>query len=453
MKAEGSININLPLPNFKNEIEEVEFHTERFCQVLRTKREKLVTNNMNPVLDYVHWLRFARKNPTPSQITRYKDYQLNGQIQTGLRERNHAGKSAFEYYLKDGQIYSARFPGEPFEDMLNRGLEWSQSNNSPEPERDKADVSGWKNAVESLVDAPIGAKRVQITGAGIAEGTTHGDNFVDIYEKIPNSEHGWIIRTIRFSSELSYAQYQDIALKKDPHFLDGLIGPIDAWFTEHILEGDSREVNQIFEKDFGFSKGIMQEDKFERVFQHVLPVAMNYSRVLRESHDPLEITKAFKAVLVENDLAVKREDQKDQGITIGTSGMFGSTKTFAQDAYYLANLQDRINWLAFQQVLSKSACCGISGADFDIFGSVSASFSKRFINYLGLSNSVGKFGLPGRAGGVGKRGLALKGKTEGECQKITCRRCGWQPDDQDHREHKECPECSWAPGQPVEKPK
>lgn len=449
--SEGTLNINLPPPNFKDEIEEVNYHTARFCQSLRIKKESLITNNMNPVLDYVHWLRFARKNPTPEQLTRYKDYQINGQIQTGLRERNHAGKSAFKYYLKDGHIYNPRFPDEPFENLLNRGLEWSQNNNSPEPERDKADVSGWKNSVTPLIDAPLGAKRIQITGEGIVEGTTHGDNFVDIYEKIPDPEHGWIIRTIRFSSGLSYDRYQDIALKKDPHFFDGFKGPIDAWFTEHILEGDSREVNQIFAEDFGFSKGIMQEDKFGRIFQKVLPVAMNYARVLRQSHEPLEIIKAFKAVLVENDLAVKAEEQIEQGHIFGTSRMFGSVNIFGRDdAYYTSNIQERINWLVRQEVLSQRAGCGISAADFNIFGKVSASFSKSFIDYLGLSNSVGKLGLAGLTGSFGKRVAA---KTEGECIKITCRRCGWQPSDQDHSEHKECPECSWAPGQPVEKPK
>lgn len=426
-------------PDFNDEIEEVNYHTSRFCGRLGFSRESLVTNNMNPVLDYVHWLRFSRKNPKPEQITKYINYQIHGQIQTGLRERNHAGKSAFRYYIKGGKIYNDRFD-EPFEDVLNRGLEWSKNNNSPEPERDEADIRGWKNAITFLTDKPIGSKSIQITGQGIVERTTHGDNFVDIYEKITDPEHDWIIRTIRFSSGLGYPQYKEIALKKEgANYFTGFKGPIDAWFAEHILKGDSREVNRIFEEDFGFSKGIMEEDKFEQIFKKVLPVAENYAHVLRNSHDPYKIMEAFQAMLVVNDMAVAEKNQKEQGIFFGTNGMFGSTNTFSRDdIYHSTRVQEYVPWLARQRVATISAGCGLS-AGYNIFGEVSSSFTNSFIDYLGLSNNVGRFGV-----------IAKK---EGECKKITCKGCGWQPGDHDHKEYQECPVCRWAPGKEVEKPK
>lgn len=378
-------------PDFKRDIEEVEYYTNLFCRRVCLRKEELVVNNLNPVLDYVNWLRFLRRNPTKQQIDKYKDYLVYGQLQTGLRERNHAAKSAIKYVMRDGKIYNDRFAGEPFENVLNRGLEWSRNNNSSEIERDEADVQGWKNAIEFLIAAPTNAKAIQITGHGIVEGTHHGHNFVDIYEKIIDSQTGeWIIRMTRNASALSYPQYREIALKKDPCYFDGFQGPEDAWYTKHVFkvypDVDSREVNQIFEEDFGLPKGTMTEDRFERVFQKTLPIGINYTRILCISNDPVEIVKALQAVLVKNDLA----------IVFGTSGTVGSTGMFGKD--------EEIAWLARQPVAAISVGCGISSG-FNIFGLGGC------VDYLGLSNSVGKFGI-----------------SSGEHKWFICPRCGYMAD-------------------------
>lgn len=393
-------------PDFKSEVEEVEYYTTVFCTRAGLQKEELTRNNLNPVLDYVNWLRFLRRNPTEQQVMRYKDYLVNGQLQTGLRERNYAAKSAIRYLIAEsGQVYNDRFPDEPFEDLLTRGLEYSRKNNSPELKRDEADVQGWINAINFLKDdsTPIGAKAINVSGPGIVEGTHHRDNFVDIYEKLFDPKTGKsYIRMTRNASDLAYSRYREIALQKDPHYFEGFTGPEDAWFVEHILKidpsMDSRGVEEIFTEDFGLRKGAMKEDQFERIFQAALPIILHYVRVLCSAVDPLEIIRALQAVLVKNDLAVATEKESSQTfIMFGKSGMFGSTATFSLGNKQFKDIEAEVAWLVTQQTKAVGVACGVSSG-FSIFGeAVTTAFKNAglggYADYLGISNSVGKFGI------------------------------------------------------------
>ena len=88
--------------------------------------------NYNPVLERANYERLK----TDDSRLNFRNYEL-WQVQTALRERNHAAKSAVNYIIdEDGYVRNELFPDEPFYQILQRGIAYQEQNGSVEIERE-----------------------------------------------------------------------------------------------------------------------------------------------------------------------------------------------------------------------------------------------------------------------------------------------------------------------------
>src|SRR3990167_6066837 len=102
--------------------------------------EKAVRLNYNPVLARANFERLTSDNRRQN----FRNYEL-WQIQTALRERNHAAKSSVNYLIDEhGEMRNELFPDEPFSHVLQRGLEYQEQNSSREIARERSEVVGWQ---------------------------------------------------------------------------------------------------------------------------------------------------------------------------------------------------------------------------------------------------------------------------------------------------------------------
>lgn len=384
MSIEGSIN------PYQRDMEEIARLQQTFDQTagLDSRRIRL---NYNPVLARWKYEKLLAKGAPEQEIIRFKRYETF-QIETTLRERNRAAKSGVNYLVdSQGEVWNERFPDEPFRMVLERGLIYQKEHNSKEQEREQAEYNGWNRACNLLKnpDTPIGTKAIFISGPGIVEGTNYVDNFVDIYEAMEEVGKGRFIRMVRHATDLSYERYRQIAQRLDSDFFNSFTGPIDAWFLEHFIKRDprfdSRLADEIIDQEFGRREGAMYEDSFQRVFRPCLPRTSYFIDTLcQKFFDPRELALAWNAILEMNDRGRKSLEQKD-GVSLQEDIWTKPSRSFN-------SIREEVAWYGRARIDEIAAACGLSSG-FKITGGLSTW--NQMVDSLGLSNSVGKFGLEG----------------------------------------------------------
>lgn len=340
--------------------------------------DKSAIRSYNPVLERWNFESLKTDGERRQFITHEKR-----QITTTLRERNHAAQSVVNFTTDEtGNAYNELLPNEPFDIILQRGLEYRRQHGSNELERELREFEGWVKTHSLLVDpnTPLGTKVIVISGPGVVEEAAYKDNFVDIYEVIEDPITGKrIIKMTRHASQLSYGQYWNKALIIQPDYFEGIKGPIDAWFLGHPIvtdpKIDPRSTDEIFEQAFERRKDAIEENDFQQLLQACLPLILHYIEVLcSESFDPISVVVAFNAILKKNDLE-KQQIEKIKAGSIYT---------------VFRNTPEEVAWLGRQPIESFFAGCGLSGG-FKIGGNSLGFVYESIVSYL--TNSVGKFGL------------------------------------------------------------
>lgn len=315
---------------------------------------------------------------------RWKNYELF-QVETALRERNHAAKSVAAYLFdQEGNRYNELFPDEPFDVVLERGQAYRMENGSTELEREQSEIDGWREIMDTLKNpgTPLGIKAVVVSGPGIVEDTNYKDNYVDIYEarKDPDT-HKRYVRMTRFNSSLVYNQYLTKAKNIDPNYFTGIDKPIDAWFLSHpfYIHPNSQfaSADDIFNHLFERRKDAMKEEDFQALFKSCLPVILFYIDCLSEEpFNPLKIALAWNAILNKSDLfgESKKREREHTSLT-----------EFRIIPPLFMNISEEVDWLGRQPVKRVTAGCGPS-VGFNTDKKKSDSSYSSF-----LSNSVGKF--------------------------------------------------------------
>jgi len=342
--------------------------------------------NYNPVLERANFERLT----TDDRRNNFRNYEL-WQVQTALRERNHAAKSAVNYIIDEaGYVRNELFPDEPFYQILQRGIAYQEQNGSVELEREHNEYAGWAQACEVLKhpDTPAHAKAIVISGPGIVEGTNYHDNFVDIYEALDDAvTRKRYIKMTRNASKLTYGDYENVIPQLQPEYFNGLKGPIDAWLLGHPIykdpSVDSRNTDEIFEQIFVKREGAMSEQDFQELWEALTPVAMYYINVLcQKDFEPTELAIAWNAVLKISDLARQNLEARKKPGSLASAQI--------QLPMFYGNIQEAVNWFGRQEIETVLAACGPSGG-FKIEykdGLVRKNPIEEF-----LSNSVGKFGI------------------------------------------------------------
>ncbi|OGK14259.1 hypothetical protein A2861_01815 [Candidatus Roizmanbacteria bacterium RIFCSPHIGHO2_01_FULL_38_15] len=350
--------------------------------------EKAVRLNYNPVLARANFERLTSDNRRQN----FRNYEL-WQIQTALRERNHAAKSSVNYLIDEhGEMRNELFPDEPFSHILERGLAYRKSIGSKELEREYAEYEGWLQVCNVLKhpDTPAGAKFIAISCPGIVADTNYNDNFVDIYEAHDDPVTGKrYITMTRNASKLTYGDYENNAAQLQNGYFDNLEGPIDAWYLRNPIyknpSVDARSTDELFEQIFGHREGAMGEADFQQLWQQLIPVVLYYiNNLCAEEFHPSSLAISWNAVLKKNDLMKtileNTKISKDQQMQ----------NTQLQIPQFYGNLHEEIDWLGRQQIDMVAAACGTSGG-FKIEYKDGLA-PKNPIQEL-LSNSVAKFGV------------------------------------------------------------
>lgn len=365
MGAETSAQINLDLQRV-NRLQHV------FNKKLGITARPVKLMNYNPVL-----ARFKYEEVvSDDDKRRFRKYETF-QVETALRERNHAAKSSINYLLDStGEAYNELFPDEPFSTVLERGLAYRENNGSKELMRERGEVAGWKKILELMgnPDTPIGTKAIVASGPGLIEETNYHDNFVDVYELKSETTGGRFINMVRHASSLSYDQYWAKFQGIDAYYFQETNLPIDAWLLSRPMivdpRHDQRSADQIFHQIFEGRKDAMNETDFQKLLVMCMPVINYYINALCAGNfRPAEIALAWNAVLKKSDMAREAIIMPE---TERTPSAF-------------VNIMQEVDWLGRQEIKTMAAGCGASsGFEVNEFGMVDPI--KSF-----LSNSVGKF--------------------------------------------------------------
>jgi len=342
--------------------------------------------NYNPVLARGNFERLT----DDKRRFRFQDYEL-WQVQTALRERNHAAKSAVNYYVdEEGYVRNELFPDEPFYQILQRGLAYQEQNGSQELEREHSEYMGWAQVCEVLKHPSVTAhtKAIVISGPGIIDGTNYHDNFVDIYEALDDPvTRKRFIKMTRNASKLSYGDYENVVPQLQPGYFNRLKGPIDAWYLGHpiykVPSVDPRTTDEIFEQIFGRREGAMNEQEFQELWEALTPVSMHYINVLcQKDFEPTKLAIAWNAVLKISDLTRQSLDARKKPGSLAASQL--------QIPRFYGNIQEAVNWFGRQEIETVLAACGPSGG-FKIEYKDGITSVNPVLDFL--SNSVGKFGV------------------------------------------------------------
>lgn len=358
-----------------HDLKQINFLQKSFNKRLGQEDKPLKLLNYNPVL--ARW-KFEQTQ-TPEQRDKFKQYETF-QVETTLRERNHAAKSAVTYSVgEDGELYNELFPDEPFTSVLERGLAYRRENGSKELMREESEVDGWQKISQNLKnpETPTGTKAIVISGPGLIEDTNYHDNFVDIYEAVDDPSIGRrSIRMVRYASSLDYEQYWEKLQRKDVNYFQETNRPIDAWLLSHPLFMDAsghQTADQIFDSLFERRRDSMSELEFQSLLVMCMPVINYYiNELTKKDYNPENIALSWNAVLQKNDIS-KRILRSGKDLPL-------------EQPLFNGNVGFEVDWLGRQIIETVAAGCGASeGFETSRFGLTDP------IVKIQLSNSVAKF--------------------------------------------------------------
>ncbi|MBI5045303.1 MAG: hypothetical protein HZC02_05245 [Candidatus Levybacteria bacterium] len=156
----------------------------------------------------------------------YKD------IASTLRERYNCLESPMDFFLgEDGNLYNSEFPAEPILTIIERGVLYQEAQGSQEIERERSELIGISKVQEYFADkaTEIGSTMLLFSPPGTVTGSPYVKKFVDKYVLSEDPVTGKrIVTGKRYSTIMSYQEYQDAVLSLDPVYFDDEEGTIDA---------------------------------------------------------------------------------------------------------------------------------------------------------------------------------------------------------------------------------
>lgn len=313
----------------------------------------------------VEWWRFNRREPG-TDIEQYRRYEFF-QVETTLRERDHAATSSVDYLIgQNGQIYNSLLPDEPFGTILERGVAYRKKHGSQETQREQSELEGWRKICAHLSDdaTPLHSKAVVISPPGLVDGTSYHDNFVDIYETMQDPVSGRYIKMTRFASQLDYDRYYDRLKKFDPNYFQETNKPIDAWILSHPIfidpQTDPRSTDEIFDQVFEKRKGAMKESDFQELIETCLPVILHFIDRFCEADlngdgdsKIRDLALSWNAILAKNDRVKDALQGEINDIHVLDGSSEGPPK--------FASIQAEVDWYGNQDIKKIEAGCGDSG--------------------------------------------------------------------------------------------
>lgn len=374
-------------PRVKEEIP-VHFQGD-LAQIERIEKERDFALNTQSkgrsrIRDSYNWaLERAKFNAlkTPEQRKGFRDSRSK-QLETVLRERYHVATSTVYLSLDDeGNAYDPRFPDEPFDNIILRGVVWALTQDSPEMDREQAVLEGWVKSRQKLADpnTPIGAKMVSLSPGGMVEDTTYRDNYVDILEAVLDPVTGKrMIKKTRFTSGCSNSQYFDLLVSAYPDF-PKLKGPFDALaLANPIYTTDPRDAEQLFTEDFAKGENVMPESDFEEVWDAVKELGESHLDALFAGHlDPVRIQLTLNAFLHKADEEsgiIQSPSKMPVRSPLLSRGSFEGQKYISfvpqNRTRFFKSIEEEIQWRGMQEIAVVIGGCGkLGGISLNQLGS------------------------------------------------------------------------------------
>lgn len=371
----------------------------------------------NPVMDRARYERAK----TEAEKQAVKEGVV-ADMEKNLYERARTAESTVVYY-QDGErrIFNQKFPKEPFDVVLQRGLEYSKSKGYVDYRREAVEFEGWKKVMERLfaLQIPLESKAIIISGPGLKKGTAFTDNFVDIFTKTLDSITNEVkVVMTRFAAEASYDEYRKIAVSLDTNYFDHDKLPsdeeIDIYFKENPIFIDSavelQDARELFNVKFKKQTGATEEEKTKGYLEECKLFILHYAdTVCAKFFEPENVKKAFNAVLNKFDSLRK--------------GFLRFSRNMAERAtVLLKNIQAEIDYYGGRKVEELMRGCGLS-AGFSIGGQLIASVISVIRGLFGGSSKDKDYCI--RCGACGKEIKCVVRKGE-RCPRAECkavRRC------------------------------
>lgn len=324
-------------------------------------------------------------------LLRWKELEEQDMV-TNLRERYHSEKSTIQYTIQGEKLYSKLFPNEPFEHVLQRGIEYRKKEGSQELVREEKELEGFLKIQRLLCDnnTPLGTRIILCSPPGLVANTIYTKRFVDIWELKGDAQGVRYAEMTRFTAGLDYGGYIRSMKKLDPSYFEGRDSatPLDAWFLAHSVrvpsptEGEKVTIEQLYEEYFERDYAAMKEALFQELLRVCMPFIQYYIRELANDRvDWSSLALVFNAVLNTADDFLKKKEQATSWASVESQSVYNHHYPSVEEVHYWGS----------KQVQTIAGGCGPSLG----FGS-SSLFRIRygFENPLEtLLNSVGKFGV------------------------------------------------------------
>jgi len=297
-----------------------------------------------------------------------------------LYERAHTSQSDVTYYQdSEGRIYHPKFPGESFDVVLKRGLEYSKSRGFVDYEREVKEFEGWKEIMMVLFDPKtvIDSKAIVISEAGKKKGTAFTDNFVDIFTKTLDSVTGEIIVVMRrFASGTNDDEYRAAAICFDQNYFSSERAgeEMDIYFKEHPVfidpRVDPRGDNELFDAEFKKQKGAIEEEKTKGYLDECKLFILHYAdTICAKFFEPKNVKEAFCAVINKFDSLrkglVETVSNAARGVLEFGSNVVNKVSSLVNKTAQFFEELDRYGRMKIEEIM---VGCGLSG-EFSIEGS------------------------------------------------------------------------------------
>lgn len=321
---------------------------------------------------------------------------------TNLRERYHSEKSTIQYAMQNEKLYSKLFPNEPFEDVLQRGIEYRKKEGSLELVREEKELEGFLKIQRLLCDrnTPLGTRVIACSPPGLVANTIYTKRFVDIWELKRDAQGMRYAEMTRFTAGLDYEGYIRSVKKLDPSYFEGRDSsiPLDAWFLGQPLrvslpaDGEKVTTEKLYEEYFERDYAAMKEALFQELLIVCMPFIQYYIRELaRDVVDWSSLAVTFNAVLNMADDFLKKKEHTMSWAPMESQSVHNYPYPSVEEVYYWGS----------QQVQTVAGGCGPSVG----FGP-SSLFRIRYgfeDPTEALVNSVGKFSVGGDIDDLGER--------------------------------------------------
>lgn len=320
---------------------------------------------------------------------------------TNLRERYHSEKSTIQYTIQGEKLYSKLFPNEPFEQVLQRGIEYRKKEGSEELVREEEELEGFLKIQRVLCDqnTPLGTRIILCSPPGFVANTIYTKRFVDMWELRVDTQGMRYAEMTRFTAGLDYGGYIRSMKRLDPSYFDGRDTiPLDAWFLAHPFRvpppADSEKVtmDQLYEAYFERDYAAMKEVLFQELLIVCMPFVQYYIRELaNDVVDWSKLALAFNAVLnTADDFLKKKEQETESRVSVESQSVHNHHYPSVEEVYYRGS----------KQVQTIAGGCGPS-----------VGFRSSFLFRIrygfedpteALVNSVGKFSVGGDIDDLGE---------------------------------------------------